>query len=228
MLPRMCVRYVIPDQDEVEKEFQLQHRWWKFAVRFNVQWYQNVPAIRLHSGESEGVMMRWGLIPAWAEGEAPKEALAEADIEAVDRSDHFRTAWLESQRCILPAAGFYVWQLTSQRHRQPHFVRLVNRPVFGIAAIWDRSVNEDEDDVIESCALITVPPNPLMADVGNTHPRMPAILHRDDYQTWLGGTPVKAKSLLQSYAQDRMLTHPVSPRINYSEPDDPQLIQALR
>ncbi len=38
--------------------------------------------------------------------------------------------------------GFYTWQLTWQGHRQPFFVRLVNRPVFGVAAVWDRTEAE--------------------------------------------------------------------------------------
>ena len=57
--------------------------------------------------------------------------------------------WLSSQRCILPAAGFYTWQLTPEKYRQPFFVNLNRRSIFGIAALWDRWVGED-DDVIEA------------------------------------------------------------------------------
>jgi putative SOS response-associated peptidase YedK len=223
----MCERYVIPSQEEVEQEIPLNHGWWKFSARFNVGFFQNVPVIRMHDGESEGVMMRWGLIPSWAEGKPTRQNAAHADVESVERSNLFRESWWQAKRCILPAAGFYVWQLTEQRHRQPFFVRLVNRPVFGIAGLWASSQNEEGDDVIESCAFITVAPNPLMAEINNTYPRMPAILRREDYQTWLTGTQAKAKALLQTYPNDRMLTHPVSPRINRADDDDPALIQAI-
>jgi len=42
--------------------------------------------------------------------------------------------WLYGQRCIVPLAGFYIWQRTEAGYRQPFYVRLVNRPVFGVAA----------------------------------------------------------------------------------------------
>ncbi len=61
--------------------------------------------------------------------------------------------------------GFYAWQMTWQGHRQPFFVRLVNRSVFGVAAVWDRTEVEDGDDVIEGSALITVPPNQLLMEL---------------------------------------------------------------
>jgi putative SOS response-associated peptidase YedK len=121
-------------------------------------------------------------------------------------------------------SGFYAWQLTNQRYRQPHFIRLGSRQVFGVAAIWDRSVTED-DDVIESCSIVCVAPNDLITRIANTEGGMPAILRRRDYQTWLQGTPVAAKSTLRPYNATGMQAHPVSPRINSTTPDDAGLIQ---
>jgi len=221
----MCERYVIGDQAAVEGEFTLSRPWWRFAISFNVSTQRNVPAIRLHQGETEGVMMRWGLIPAWAEGDALKASVTHAASEGIDRSRLFGDAWRRGQRCILPASGFYGWQVTPGRHRQPYFVRLVNRSVFGFAALWDRSVRKDDDDVIEGCALITVPPNPLIAEVHNALGRMPAILRREDYETWLTAPAAEARELLQPYPQERMVTHPVSPRVNSLQSDDEWLIR---
>ena len=221
----MCERYVIADRATVEEEFRLAHSWWRFSPSFNISTQRNVPAIRLYQGETEGVVMRWGLIPAWAEGDPLKANAPHAASEGIDRSRLFGDAWRRGQRCILPASGFYGWQLTENRHRQPHFMRVVNRPVFGFAALWDRSVVKEEDDVIESCALITVPPNPLVAEVHNTFGRMPAILHRDDYERWLTAPPAVAASLLRTYPQECMVTHPVSPRINSLQNDDEWLIR---
>jgi len=96
-----------------------------------------------------------------------------------------------------------------------------------MAGLWASTQNEDGDDVIESCALVTVPSNTLMDEVNNTSSRMPAILRREDYHAWLSDTPVKAKALLKTYPNERMLTHPVSPRINRADDDDPSLIRAI-
>ena len=224
----MCHRYVIPDQADVELEFGLDHCWWRFAASYNVGTTRNVPVIRVHRGESEGVMMRWGLVPAAAEGDASKASITDIAMEEIGQSPPIRDAWWKGQRCILPVAGFYEWQLTRAGYRQPHFVRLVNRPVFGVAAIWDRSVVRDEDDIMESCALITVPSNPLMAEIHNTSQRMPAILHRDDYQAWLTAQPTDARTLLRTYPQDRMVAHPVSPRVNSPKYDDEALTRPIQ
>lgn len=224
----MCERLVIPEQEQVEREFHLARPWWKFSASFNVPPVRrNVPAIRLYEGESEGVMMRWGLIPDWAEGDPTRACAIHAKAEELSTSALFRGAWMRRQRCILPAAGFYEWQLTKAGYRQPYFVRLVNRMAFGLAAIWDRSVVEEDDDVIESCALITVPANPLMREIHNTGERMPAILAREDYEAWLTLPPEEAAALLRPFPQERMVAHPVSPRVNSLRYDDPWLIRPV-
>jgi len=221
----MCERYVIADQSAVEREFRLTRPWWRFSSSYNVAPQRNVPAIRTFQGETEGVMMRWGLIPGWAEGDALKASATHAPSEGIDRSRLFGDAWRRGQRCILPASGFYGWQLTAAGHRRPYFVRLVNRSVFGFAALWDQSVVKEDDDVIEGCALITVPPNPLISEVHNTFGRMPAILRREEYEQWLMAPPAKASALLKTYPQHAMVTHAVSPRVNSPKSDDESLIR---
>jgi putative SOS response-associated peptidase YedK len=220
----MCERYALPDQLVAEREFVPAQAWWKFAARFNVAAHQHIPAIRLHQGQSEAVMMRWGLIPSWAEGKSNGEAPTSIEREQINRSEVCRPAWLNSQRCILPAAGFYAWRLTSTKFRQPYFVRLLERSVFALAAIWDSSVGDD-DDVIESCSVITVPANELVATVANTTRRMPAILKRRDYEVWLRGTPVAAMRALKPYRADQMEAYAVGPRINSIAADDSGLIR---
>ena len=220
----MCQRYALPDQLTVEREFMPSRAWWSFTAKYNVAPQQYVPGIRWHDGQSEAAMMRWGLIPSSAEGRAG-ESPSTIDMSEVMTSPIFRNPWLEGQRCILPMFGFYAWQLTNQRYRQPYFIRLLERSVFGVAAVWDRSVTED-DDVIESCAIVCVSPNDLMIRIANTDGCMPAILRRKDYQTWLRGTPVAARATLQAYKMTGMQAYPVSPRINSTASDDPGLIQA--
>ena len=57
----MCDRYALPDQAAAEREFLPAQAWWKFTARFNVAAPQYVPAIRIHDGRTEGMMLRWGL-----------------------------------------------------------------------------------------------------------------------------------------------------------------------
>jgi putative SOS response-associated peptidase YedK len=226
----MCERIVIPDREEVEQELSVNNPWWTFSTRFNVAATHSVPAARMHDKESEGVMMRWGLVPAATKapevGQAMPQGMPSVKSAAIEAAEEYKTVWLYGQRCIVPVAGFYVWKRTQAGYRQPFYVRLVNRPVFGVAALWDRFVTDD-DDVIEGCALVTVPPNSLLSELDNTVTQMPAILHRDSYDTWLSGRPAQAKDLLSSYPPDRMVTHAVGPHVNFLEYDDPSLIRPI-
>ena len=209
-----------------EQELAPQQKWWKFAASFNVAPSRYVPAVRLHGGQSEAVMMRWGLIPAWAEGDAAAGQWLRLSCGVLERSRLFRGPWLSGQRCILPFAGFYTWRLTSAGYRQPYFVQAKNRPVFAVAALWDRTEGED-GDVIEGCAILTVPASPSLVSIQTAKSEMPAILAVSDYDAWLRGTPVQARALLRT-APDALLTsHAVSPRVNSLACDDPGLVRAV-
>jgi putative SOS response-associated peptidase YedK len=219
----MSERLVIPDRADAESELSVTHPWWQFSVRFNVAVSQSVPVARIYERESEGVMMRWGLVPSSAKGDVARGGFARVRGDAPLSSEDFRTAWLHGQRGIVPLAGFYVWQRSQAGYRQPYYVRLVNRLMFGVAVLWERSVT-DEDDVVESCALVTVPPNPLLAEIDSSSGQMPAILRREDYDTWLRSSVAEASGLLETYPQTRMVSHPVAPHVNHLEFDEPWLI----
>ncbi|HKU15762.1 MAG TPA: SOS response-associated peptidase [Steroidobacteraceae bacterium] len=223
----MFERYVLPEAEQAEREFGVVRRWWQFAPSFNVAPSRYVPVVRTHEDEVEGVMLRWGLIPEWAEADASKACAATASFATLAHSSVTRGAWDLGRRCIVPMFGFYTWQRTGRGHRQPFFVRLVNRSAFGVAAVWDRTEPEEGDDVIESCALITVPPNPLLVEVQGCNADMPAILERRDYAAWLTGSATKAKSAIKSLPEQHVLAHPVSPRVNSLRNDDAQLIRPV-
>ena len=218
-------RLVIPDQEDAESEISVEQPWWRFSVRFNVAVTHRVPVARMHNHQTEGVMMRWGFVPQPDEGGQRDVGAALVRSDTVLSSGDYRRAWLYGQRCVVPLAGFYQWHLTEDGVSQPFYVRLVNRGVFGVAALWERTVLQEGEDVVESCALLTVPANSLLAEIDDHSGQMPAILHRQDYQDWLSATAAKAQSLLQTYPAERMVTHPVSPRVNYLEFDDAMLIR---
>jgi hypothetical protein len=55
----MLERYVLSEQTAAEREFLPARAWWKFAPKFNVAAQQYVPSIRVHDGQTEGLMARW-------------------------------------------------------------------------------------------------------------------------------------------------------------------------
>jgi putative SOS response-associated peptidase YedK len=221
----MTQRLVIPSREEVDRDLRVAQPWWRFSASFNVAVSYSIPVARMHDRESEGVMMRWGMVGKSPAGDISFSNRARVRSDALQTIEDLREPWLHGQRGIVPLAGFYLWQRTPAGYLQPFYVRLVNRPVFGVAAVWDR-VESDADDVYESCALISVVANPLIADLGKTG-RMLGILQREDYDAWLSGSVSEARALLQTFPHSGMVSYPVAPYVNSLEYDEPVLIKPV-
>lgn len=222
----MLDRYVIPPQGEVERAFVPARRWWKFAACYNAAPGRYVPVVRRYEGETEGVLMRWGLIPAAAEGQAPAYRTSAVAPDELLVSADYREPWLEGRRCIFPIAGFYVWQRSTAGHRQPWYVRPARERLCGVAGLWERSVTED-DDVIESCAFIVMPPSAVGLRIEGARLPLPAILSREDHERWLRARPGDAMELLRDLQPSALRYHPVGPWVNVPGRDDPALIEPV-
>jgi putative SOS response-associated peptidase YedK len=65
--------------------------------------------------------------------------------------------------------------------KQPYCFEVGDGAIFEFAGLWDRWQASDGTPV-ETCTILTTTPNELLAGV---HNRMPVILPRDVYHTWL-------------------------------------------
>jgi len=220
----VCGRYVSPDDASIEREFNLVRTEWKFPASYNVAPTQDVPVVRMRYGEREGVRLRWGLIPFFARGVAPKYSTINARIESVQTAASYRGPWNRGQRCLVVAQGFYEWQTEADgRTRVPYYIHLNDQEIFAFAGLWDSSRTE-AGEVIESCVHLTMPANKIVGEIHNTQHRMPAILSRDAREAWLAGSAEEAWSVLRPYPDEHMVAWPVSTRVNKPANDDAQLI----
>lgn len=234
----MCGRYIIREQEAAERYWRV-HGLPKWVERFNVAPSSAVPVIR-HAGlgraafesaaygsaaPNECVLLRWGLVPFWSCGVPPRYPTFTVRAERIETAASFRGPWARGQRCILPAAGFYEWQRRGAG-RQPWFIKLADREVFGFAGLWDSSTGPQ--GVVESCTIVTLPANRLLSEIHNTDHRMPAILREEDHEAWLSGSVATARAMLRPYPDELMVAWPVSQRVNSPENDDESLILPLR
>ena len=81
--------------------------------------------------------------------------------------------------------------------------------------------------MIESCALLTVPANPILLELNQSTARMPLIMRREDHDDWLRANVGRAKELLRTYPGEQMLNHPVGPYVNHPSFDGPHLIRPV-
>jgi putative SOS response-associated peptidase YedK len=108
--------------------------------------------------------------------------------------------------------------------KTPFYITMADQPVFGFAGLWDRSVSA-EGNAIESCTIITMPPNALMAEIHNVKQRMPAILAAGDIEAWLTGSADDARGALKQYPADSMVAWPVNRRVNTPKNNHESLIE---
>lgn len=223
----MCGRYVSPDDAAIEREFALARCDWQFPASYNVAPTQLVPVIRMCEGRRSGALLRWGLIPFFARGVPPRYSTINARMETVRTSAAYREPWSRGQRCLIPALGFYEWQLQSDgRTKVPYYIHLDDQEIFALAGLWERSPRA-EGQMIESCVHLTMPANAVVGAIHNTQHRMPAILARDAREAWLRGSAEEAWSALEPYPDEHMIAWPVSTRVNAPANNDAALIAPL-
>jgi len=221
----MCGRYVSPDDAAIEREFNLVRAELKFPENFNVAPTQAVPAVRSIEGVRKVSLMRWGLIPFFARGVPGAYSTINARVETLETAASYRGPWKSGQRCIVPVSGFYDWHVNDDGKKQPFYVTCAGREVYGLAGLWDSSARGDGTSV-ESCTIITMAANSLMAGIHNAagKQRMPVILRREDYDAWLAGSIDDARAVIKEYPSESMVAWPVSARVNTAKNNDAKLI----
>lgn len=223
----MCGRYVSPDDATIEREFNLVRTEWQFPPSYNVAPTQRVPIVRSIEGERRGALLRWGLIPFFAHGIAPKYSTINARLETVQTAASYRGPWKRGQRCLVVASGFYEWQVQADgKTKLPFYIHVNDQDCFAFAGLWESSTTPTGER-IESVTHITVPANSLLAEIHNNRQRMPAILEKADRDAWLTGTPEEAWETLVPYPDDLMVAWRVGTRVNTPKNNDPTLIEPV-
>ena len=194
--------------------------------RFNIAPSDAVAAVRVAGPEPvrELALLRWGLVPPWAEEPKAGSRMINARAETVATNGAFRSAF-RRRRCLVPADGFYEWQ--RQEHgKQPFYIHMRDDAPFAFAGLWE--VWEGKDGtVLETCTVITTEPNELMQPI---HNRMPVILDRADYARWLDprmNDPELLKAFLRPFPSEKMAAYPVSRLVNSPSNDAPECLAPL-
>jgi putative SOS response-associated peptidase YedK len=105
----MCGRYRLSRRKELRERFDAYGEY-DDAPRYNIAPSQPVLAIRQEpsSPRRSFSTMRWGLVPSWAKDPTIGFRTINARSETVTTMPSFREPF-KSQRCLIPADGFYEW-----------------------------------------------------------------------------------------------------------------------
>ena len=177
-----------------------------FHGRYNVAPTQRVAVIRQqqpHLAEE----CTWGF-------ENPRSAgvVINARSETLSERPMFKNL-LYSNRCIVPADGFYEW-----KGKQPYYFRTLEKKLFGFAGLWQNG----------RCVIITRAADRNMQGI---HNRMPLILRPAEWREWFmvpaEGTGLTGISDFRIPEHPEPLSaRPVSRRVNKVAHDDPRCLSA--
>ena len=184
---------------------------------YNVAPSLSVPVVRFSKRSGENVIDRltWGFQPQWA-----KRSWINARSDTLFESTAFREA-AKKRRCLIPATGWYEWQETGGKRKQPYYLHLDD--VFAFAGVWTaRKLNES--DWQTTFAIITTDAGGVAAQI---HDRMPLVMNAQDYAAWLNPLTAEPAALLSPFDAARLEAHPVSTVVNDPKNDTPACIDAI-
>ena len=218
----MCGRYTLRTPvEKLAEEFGFDASSVEVPPNYNVAPTQEVAAVLAEGGERRLELLRWGLIPSWADDPGIGSRMINARAETAPEKPSFRRAFRE-RRCLIPADGFYEWKRTDGA-KQPYYIRMRKGRPFAFAGLWE-TWNDDGGPELRSCAILTTAPNAL---AGEIHDRMPVILPASSYDAWLdpGAEKEELVALLAPYPEAEMEAYPVSRFVNSPSNNDPRCIE---
>lgn len=219
----MCGRYSLatPTPADVRARFPVGESI-EIRRRYNVAPADDVLAVTVdRDGSPRGELLRWGLVPSWAERQDIGLKMINARAETAATRPAFRRAY-ERYRCLIVADGFYEWKPTPGARKQPFHISSTDQPLFAFAGLWS-IWHAPDGGTLRSCAILTTAANETVAPL---HDRMPVILAPGAEAAWLDpATPVAALAkLVAPLAPERTALRPVSTAVNDARYDGPECL----
>ena len=149
----------------------------KIAIEHSVVYPSQTAPIIIGTSEERRIgPMDWGF--RYPNQNKP---IINARSETIEIKALFKQAF-ENRRCLVPATGFYEWSQYDLVKPKPQFaITLTDEPMMGMAGVYQKHV----DDSGKTSWLFTVITQEAKDEMRNIHPRMPLLIHPDDFDLWL-------------------------------------------
>src|SRR5260370_32751650 len=129
---------------------------------------------------------------------------------------------MKRRRCLIPADGYYEWQVAGGRKR-PFFIHRRDGNPFGFAALAETWIGPNGEE-LDTVAIVTAPAS---ADLAVLHHRVPVTMMPADFERWLDCRDDDAQTvmaLLRAPGEGCFVWHEISTRGNRAANDDAQLM----
>lgn len=187
--------------------------------RYNIAPTTPIPAL-LNNGNY--LYTHFGHLPSWAKDK--KSMNINARSESIFEKTTFRDSF-KSRRCVIPVNGFYEWKVEDKK-KTPFFISDIESNYLALAGIWDEWFDIELNMKIVTVALITCNANEKL---GKIHHRMPIVLEKEDFNTWLFSEKIKeVNGLFEIYPNEKLELYEVPSEVNKVLFDEPSCIKKVQ
>jgi len=192
---------------------------------YNVTPTREVFIVLEHDGTRRVDVARWGLIPSWSKDASRASRMINARSETVAHKPAYRSAF-GKRRCLVPADGYYEWQVRARGPKQPFFIHDERSRPLAFAGLYEDW--NGPDGPVRSCTICTMD---ARGDLGRIHDRMPVLVPRSAWDVWLDPAASDPEGTLRGLVEDadasELVAYPVSTRVGKPANNDPQLLDPV-
>ncbi|MBA3419230.1 MAG: SOS response-associated peptidase [Geodermatophilaceae bacterium] len=192
----MCGRYAAsrsPEDLIVEYEAVDGTDGARLPADFNVAPTVPVHAVRtrVRDGVRELSVLRWGLVPSWAEDARVGSRFINARAETLTAKPAYRSAFAR-RRCLVPADGWFEWTVRVDRPgKQAYYMTPYDGAGVAFAGLWE--VWASGAGRLLTCTIVTTE---AIGQLTALHDRMPLVLPAERHAEWLDPEHPDPQSLL--------------------------------
>lgn len=222
----MCGRFALYSPTErIAVRFAAEAGALAWTPHYNIGPQQAAPVLRQQDGRRHLDLLRWGLVPSWADGPDIGVRLFNARSETAADKPAFRGAF-RHRRCVVVADGFYEWMKLPDGTRQPYFISRTDGDLLAMAGLWEHWTAPD-GSVLGSFTILTMQADEWMLPL---HERMPVLLGQPEaVAQWLAPDAPRQR-LLECCAAPpagSLRAWPVARAVGNVRNDSPQLVRPL-
>lgn len=170
----MCGRYSITKVVKKTKNIVQNNEGVENSDNYNAYPTQQLPIVKKDEDSLTLTNYHWGLVPKWSEKMTDFRPLNNARLETLMEKRTF-SGLIKSQRCLVPADGYYEWRKNEEGKKFPYFLKREHNETLFFAGLYQKN-NNLEFSIITTTAK---------GEISDIHHRMPVILKEEEIKNYL-------------------------------------------
>ena len=170
----MCGRYSITKVVKKTKNIVQNNEGVEDSDNYNAYPTQQLPIVKKDEDSLTLTNYHWGLVPKWSEKMTDFRPLNNARLETLMEKRTF-SGLIKSQRCLVPANGYYEWRKNEEGKKFPYFLKREHNETLFFAGLYQKN-NNLEFSIITTEA---------QGEISDIHHRMPVILREEEIKNYL-------------------------------------------